>query len=178
MLNAVSPFVRIAVRNGLLAAALGFVFLLALYFMGKHPFLFPVYVDFRIVLFGVFMVMGLHELREDYQHGVLSFGQAMITNLLFTIVFATGVAAALWLWCLVYPDFLTDYIALATEQIRAIEPQIVEQLGKDSYQRNLERLPDTHGGDLALDYWVKSFILSFFISMILSVILRRQPKTN
>lgn len=168
--------VAISIRNGSLAAALGFVFLIALYFLGKHPFLFPVYFDFRIVLFAVFMVLGLKELRDDYQQGELSFGQGMMTNLLFTIVFATLAAALIWILCTLHPKFLTDYIQTATEQIKSIEPQVIEQLGKDVYERNLKALPATNGSDLALDYLVKSFIISFFISMILSVILRKQPK--
>jgi hypothetical protein len=168
--------VVISIRNGSLAAALGFVFLIALYFLGKHPFLFPVYFDFRIVLFTVFMVLGLKELRDDYQQGELSFGQGMMTNLLFTIVFATLAAALIWTFCMLHPQFLSDYIQTATEQIKSIEPQVIEQLGKDVYDRNLQALPATNGSDLALDYLVKSFIISFFISMILSVILRKQPK--
>jgi len=173
-----SRLVFISGRNGWIAGLLGFAFLVALYYLGKHPFLFPVYFDFRIVLFAVFMVMGLKELRDDHQQGELSFGQAMISNLLFTIIFATIAAVMIWLFCVIEPRFLSNYIETARAQMESIAPQVIEQLGKDEFERNLNSLPATKGRDLALDYFVKSFIISFFISIIISVILRRQPKTN
>jgi hypothetical protein len=74
MFERVPRLVFIAVRNGLLAGALGIVFLLVLYYMGRHPFLFPVYFDFRIIMLSVFVVMSLKELRDDHQQGLLSFG--------------------------------------------------------------------------------------------------------
>jgi len=170
--------VVISVRNGLIAGLLGFAFLLALYYMGKHPFLFPVYFDFRIVLFAVFMVMGLKELRDDHQQGELSFGQGMISNFIFTTIFALIAAVTIWLFCVLEPRFLSNYIETALGQMNAIAPEVIEQLGKDEFERNLSALPATKGKDLALDYFVKSFIISFFISIIISVILRRQPKTT
>jgi len=178
MLNRVPRLLFISVRNGLIAGVLGFIFLLALYYMGKHHFLFPIYFDFRIILFVVFMVMGLKELRDDHQDGELSFGQGMVSNLVFTIIFATITATLIWMLCAIEPLFLSDYIKTAMAQMESIAPAVIEQLGKEGYERNLNGLPATNGSDLALDYFAKSFIVSFFLSIIISVILRRQPKTN
>lgn len=178
MFNRVPRLLFISIRNGFIAGILGFIFLLALYYMGKHPFLFPIYFDFRIILFVVFMVVGLKELRDDHQQGELSFGQGMISNLIFTTLFALVTALLIWIFCWLEPRFLSDYIATARAQMESIAPAIIEQLGKEGYERNLNELPATNAGDLALDYFVKSFIVSFFLSIIISVILRRQSKTN
>ncbi len=178
MFKSVPRLVFIAVRNGLIAGVLGFILMMALYAMGKHPFLFSLFFDFRIVLFAVFMVIGLKEYRDDHEQGVLSFAQAMIMNFLFTITFAVLVSLLIWVMIAVYPAFLEDYVQLAISQIQSIQPEVIEQLGKDAYERNLQALPATTGVDLALDYLIKSFVISFFISIIISVILRRQPKTN
>ena len=178
MSKPVSRLVFISVRNGFIAGLLGFVFLIALYYMGKHPFLFPIYFDFRIALFVVFMVMGLKELRDHHQQGELSFGQGMAANFLFTLLFGSVTAVLIWILCVVEPEFLSSYIKIAINQLKSVAPALIEQLGKDGYERNLNVLPATKGGDLALDYFVKSFIISFFISIIISVILRRQPKTT
>jgi Protein of unknown function (DUF4199) len=177
MLDRVPRLLSVSIRNGFIAGALGFIFLLALYYMGKHPFLFPIYFDFRIILFVVFMVMGLKELR-DLQEGELSFGQGMVSNLIFTIIFALIAATGIWIFCMAVPQFLQDYIKTAMTQMETIAPNVIEQLGKEAYERNLNGLPATNASDLALDYFVKSFIVSFFLSIIISVILRQQPKTN
>ncbi|MCW5911979.1 MAG: DUF4199 domain-containing protein [Cyclobacteriaceae bacterium] len=176
MFERIPRLVFIAVRNGLLAAALGIVFLLVLYYVGRHPFLFPIYFDFRIIMLSVFVVMSLKELRDGHQQGLLSFGQAMICAFLFTLVFAVLVMSFVWVFSRVQPAFVTDYINLMTTQLQALDPAIIGQIGKESFERNLSALPATNGGTLAFDYFIKSLMISFFVSLIISVILRRQPK--
>jgi ABC-type antimicrobial peptide transport system permease subunit len=176
MFSSVKRLLFLSVRNGLIAGVLGFFLLLALYYMGKHPFLFPIYFDFRLILLSVFIVMTLKEFRDDYQDGILYFGQAMISSFLFTLVFALVVSLLIWFFCFIQPEFLSSYIETATGQLQSIEPAIIEQLGKEAYERNLNKLPATNGSDLAIDYFGKTFIISLFISIIISVILRRQPK--
>lgn len=178
MFERVPRLVFIAVRNGLLAGALGIVFLLVLYCMGRHPFLFPIYFDFRIIMLSVFVVMSLKELRDDHQQGLLSFGAAMMCAFLFTLFFAVLVMGFVWLFSVLNPAFVTDYINLMTTQLKSLDPAIIDQLGKDVYERNLSALPATNGGTLAFDYFIKSLMISFFVSLIISVILRRQPKIN
>lgn len=178
MLKQVPRLVFISVRNGLIAGLLGFIFLIVLYYMGRHPFLFPLFFDFRLILFSVFMVVGLKELRDDHQQGLLSFGEGMISNLLFTILFAVTASGLIWVFMLVNTNFLLTYVKVATEQLNAIPAEAIEQLGKGEFERNLLALQGTNRGDLALDYLIKSFIISFFLSTIISVILRRLPKTN
>jgi hypothetical protein len=178
MFSSAKRLAVLSVRNGLIAGVLGFFLLLALYYMGKHPFLFPIYFDFRLILLSVFIVMTLKEFRDDDQEGILYFGQAMIGSFLFTLVFALITSLLIWAFCFIVPEFLSTYIQTATQQLRSIEPAVIEQLGKDAYERNLNKLPATQGRDLAVDYFGKTFIISLFISIIISVILRRQPKTN
>lgn len=177
MFSSVRRLAFLSVRNGLIAGVLAFSLLVALYYMGKHPFLFPIYFDFRLILLSVFIVMTLKEFRDDCQEGILYFGQAMISAFLFTLVFALVASLLIWAFCFVVPEFLSNYIQTATDQLKSIQPAIIEQLGKDAYERNLNKLPATNGSDLAIDYFGKTFIISLFISIIISVILRRQPKT-
>lgn len=176
MFSSVKRLAFLSVRNGVIAGVLGFSLLVALYYMGKHPFLFPIYFDFRLILLSVFIVMTLKEFRDDNQEGILYFGQAMIGAFLFTLVFAFLASLLIWAFCFVVPEFLSNYIQTATEQLKSIQPAIIEQLGKEAYERNLNKLPATNASDLAIDYFGKTFIISLFISIIISVILRRQPK--
>lgn len=178
MFSAEKRLAYLALRNGWIAGVLAFVLLMTLYYIGRHPFLFPIYFDFRIILLSVFVVMTLKEFRDDYQEGKLYFGQAMMGSFIFTFTFALVASLLVWIFCLIIPEFVTTYIKTATEQLTLIQPEVVEQLGKEEFDRNLNKLPHTLGIDLAMDYFVKTFIISFFISVIISVILRRQPKTN
>jgi len=76
------------------------------------------------------------------------------------------------------PLFLADYVTEFTRQIQNLPPDTVDKIGKEVIALNLEKLPTTTIGDLSGLYVWQSFIMSFFISVIISVILRRQPATN
>lgn len=170
------PLVFISVRNGLISGVLGFCFIIALFYMGKHPFLFPIYFDFRSVLLTVFMVLALKEYREDYQQGILYFWQGLISTFLLTLTFAISASLLIAIFSSIEPEFVSEFIRLAREQLNAVAPEVIERWGKGVHEANLAALPGTTGATLASDYFVKSFIISFFLSIIISVILRRQPK--
>ena len=171
-----SPLVMVPMRYGAIASLLCMSLLVFFYYMGKHPFLINPFFDFRLPLFGLLIFFCLKEIRDYYQDGVLLFLHGLLSCLVFTFVFASLMAALIWLFCLLQPGFVTGYISAALAQFEAIPPEIIERIGKAELDRNLSALPGTRSVDLAIDYFVKSFIMSFFISVIISVILRRQPK--
>lgn len=170
------PLVRIPAKFGLLAAGFGFVFFITLYFIGKHPFLVPVFFDFRIILLGFAIFFALRELRERHYGGLLFFWQGMLASLLLTLIFALLTGAAIWVFAGVYPEFLSQYVQLFREQVATFPADVVEKIGKENLERNLKAIADTHAFDLATLYAWQSLLISFFVSIILTVILRRQPK--
>lgn len=171
------PWVAIAVRNGLMGGVVGMMMLLGLYFLGRHPFLIPPYMDFRIVLFGVLLFFTLKEFRDYFQEGTLYFWQGMFMSLTFTAVFSLVAFLAVWSFASWNPRFVSTYISLTLDQIKSMPPEIIERIGKADYERSVKALPATRGIDLASLYFWQSYVISFFISIIISVILRRQPKT-
>ena len=175
-MKTISPLLKIPARFGVIAGILGFAVALVLYYIGKHPFLFPVYFDFRVLLFGVFIVFALKEYRDFYKGGVLYFWEGFIGSIIFVTVYTVVAIIGMTIFGLLQPDFLSTYVSLSIAQIKSIPPEIVAQIGKDVYQRNLEMLPATTLGDMMMLYAMQSFIIGLFISIILSVILRRQPK--
>ena len=170
-----SPLVKVSLRYGAIGGLLCFGFVISIYYMGQHPFLIYPYFDFRIPVFAFLLFFCVKEIRDYDREGSLSFFQAMMSCLIFTFVFATIASGLIWIFCVAQPEFLSSFITEATGQIKALPPDIVERVGKEQLERNLNALPLTHGSDLAIDYFGKSFIMSFFISVIISVILRRQP---
>ena len=170
------PWIAVAVRNGLIAGVVGMMMFLVLYFLGRHPFLIPPYIDFRIILFGVLLFFTLKEFRDYFQEGTLYFWQGMFMSLIFTSVFALIAFGVIWAFAALNPRFVGSYVSLTLDQIKSIPPEIVERIGKADYERSVKALPATQGYDLALLYFWQSFVIGFFVSVIISVILRRQPK--
>jgi hypothetical protein len=167
----------VPLRYGVIAGVLGAALVIGLYYMNRHPFLIPVFLDFRIFLFGVFIFFTLKEVRDFYYGGTLYFWQGLIGSFIFTATFAIIASASIGLFILVVPDFLESYITQSIQQLKLLPADVIERIGKDVFERNLKVLPTTNGFDLALLYFTQSFMIGLFISIILSVILRRQPKT-
>jgi hypothetical protein len=102
----------------------------------------------------------------------------MIANFLFTTLFACITSFLILVWCGIFPAFLSDYLTTAVEQMKTLPTEAIERIGKIEYQRNLEYISATNSYILAKHYFWQSFVISFFISIIISVILRRQPKND
>ena len=170
------PLLKVSLRYGVLAGIFGSALLIGLYYMGRHPFLIPVYIDFRIILFGVFIFFTLRELRDYHLGGLLYFWQGIMASFLFTVSYAAISTLALLIFMKAVPAFLSDYINLSIEQLRSLPPEVIESVGKAVYETNLKLLPETDAVDLALLYLIQCFLISLFLSIILSVTLRRHPK--
>ncbi|MCU0418909.1 MAG: DUF4199 domain-containing protein [Cyclobacteriaceae bacterium] len=171
-----SPWVVLGVRNGAIAGVLGFLLWMGLYWMGRHPYFIALFFDFRLILFGFFIYYTLREIRDDHQQGILFFWQGMIATLIFTLVYVAVASLLLYVYMTADDVFVTEYIRLKIAELKSFPPALVEQLGKETIDRNLEALPATNRTDLVLIYVRQSLVISFFLSLILSVVLRRQPK--
>jgi len=175
-MNKISPLVRVPLLYGLMAGVLGGAICIALYYIGKHPLLFPIYFDFRIVLFGLFMFFTLKEYRDHYMGGVLYFWQGVIMCVLMVTVFAIIAGLILYGFGKFEPKYVTSFITLYTDQVKNFPKEVVDGIGKENIDRNLEALKSTNSYELAKNYFSQSYFLSFFLTIILSVILRKQPK--
>jgi len=176
MFSKLPPLVGVPVRYGLIAGAIGLILLMSLFYMDRHPFLIPPFLDFRIIIFSVFVVFALRELREFYFEGILFFWQGMIASFILTFVFAFSASLFLLLFTYLQPDFVSSYIKLSTDQLREFTADEINRLGKDTYEQGIAALQLADGWFMAKRYFFQSFLISFLISIIISVILRRQPK--
>jgi hypothetical protein len=167
---------KISVRYGVVAGVLAFILLVAMYYMGRHPFLTSPFLDFRILLFGIFVFFTLKEFRDYHQQGILYFWQAMVAGL-SVILLATVITSVLLLvfgsW---EKEFVVSYIVQFTAYLKTFPKEDIERIGKEIYKRNLEALPATNISGLTQTYFMQGMVIGFFVNIVLSVILRRQPK--
>jgi hypothetical protein len=172
------PLIKVPLRYGAIAGVLGAALVIGLFYIGSHPFLIPPYLDFRIILFGVFIFFTLKELRDYWYGGALYFWQGLLGSLIFTIIFALTASILLIVFVAMVPQFRDSYVAEFTEYLKALPADDVARIGKDTFERNLKELSATNGFNLALIYSIQSFVISFFMSIIMSVVTRRQPQQH
>jgi hypothetical protein len=172
------PLFALPVRNGILGGILGTVLIISLFFLHLHPFLIPGILDFRIFLFPIMLIFILKEYRDFYGNGSLSFWEGMIMSFSFILSFAIVTFLTLWVFGLADPDFVTSYISLTEEHFKLFPPPITNsiQRGQFNYYMNTT-LPSTTAIYIAwLFFWQN--LPGILPSIILSLILRRQPKTQ
>lgn len=173
-----SSLLKVSLRYGVIAGFLCVGCVISLYYMGKHPFLINPLMDFRVPIFAVLLFFCLKEIRDFYQDGLLFFWQGTAGSFFFLAAASVVAAGGIYYFGLWQSSFLRDYIIEFTRQIQDLPPETVERIGKKVVEDNLKALPATTMSSLAALYAWQSMVIGFFISVIISVILRRQPKAE
>lgn len=173
-----SPLVRVTFRYGVIAGLLCVGLIISMYYMGKHPLLMNMFLDFRVPTFAILLFFALKEFRDYYQNGVLYFWQGTGGSFIFLVTAGAVAASGIMIFGTFETGFIPEYVRQFTEQVRNLPQDTVDQIGKDVIERNLKELPGTKLSSLAMLYAWQGLIIGFFISIIISVILRRQPQTQ
>jgi hypothetical protein len=171
-----SPLFRNAVRYGLIAGALSFVLLIGLYYLGRHPLMIAPFLDFRILLLGVFIFFCMKEVRDYYQQGELYFWQGMTGGGVLVLIANTIGALGLMLFGKIEKDFVSSYITLMTAYLKTFSKEDIERIGKTVFDSNISQLPATNVSVLAATYFAQGLAIGFFVTIIVSVIVRRQQQ--
>lgn len=171
-----SPIISVCSRYGLVAGILALLLLIATYYLGRNPLLVSPFLDFRILLYGIFIFFSLKEVRDYYQEGVLYFWQGILGTALLVLVASAVSSLGLIAFGTLEPELVTSYVEQMTEYLKSFPKEDIERIGKEVYDRNLNQLPTTNISNLAITYFAQGLVIGFFVSIILSVILRRQPK--
>src|SRR5688572_27763857 len=173
----INKLIRISARYGTVGGILAFVLLVILFYLGRHPLVISPFLDFRVLLFGIFIYFTLKEFRDYEQEGVLLFAQAMLGGLAVILIMTTITSVFLHVFGLFEKNFVQTYIDQVTVYLKSFSKEDIEKIGKEIYERNLASLPATNMAQLTQIYFVHGLVIGFFVNVILSVILRRQPKT-
>lgn len=178
--NTIRPLFRVPVKYGFFGALLGILVIVLLYATDKHPLLIPPMLDFRIILFGLFIFFGLKEFRDYHNENILNFWQGMIISFIIYMTIAFLVALFIVLFASLVPEFLEEYIlgtikGLELEKSRLVTEGTIK-ITEEEFQRQITLLRQSTPPLLALDYIIKSCFIGFPIAIILSVILRKTEK--
>ncbi len=166
----------IPLKYGGFAAVLSIILFLVLYYFGKNPLLIPPILDFRIILFPIILVFGIRDFKENRNSGHLHFWQGMSLGIqiIFIVSFLMAVFILLFGW-LIEQDFVAAYIGQLTAQIQAVSEGVAESIGQEALDKTLELIPSTTILDLSSDYFIKSLPYGLFLTIIISLILRKKP---
>lgn len=172
-----STLLKVCIKYALVAGALAFILAITTFYIGRHPMLISPFLDFRILLFGVFIYFSLREFRDFKQEGVLYFFQAMIGSGIVVVVASVVSTLGVYFFGSLEPGFVNEYISGMSAYLKTFSKEDIERIGKEVFDSNLKALPATNMNELAATFFGQGLVIGFFVSIILSVIVRRQPKT-
>jgi hypothetical protein len=171
------PLIRVPLKYAFFGGILAFVLIVILHYFGStHPQLYPIFLDFRILLFGVFIYFSIREFKDVENGGILHFWQGMAVGILCYLGIAWLVALGIIGLGEIDPGYLERYISETTDILLSNKADVIEKVGEEAFNAQIEALPSTTIFALAVDYFLKSMFIGLFLTIIISVILRKQPK--
>lgn len=173
-MKAGSPLVVISARNGLIAGILGSVMLAGLFYISAiHPLLINPFIDFRVVLFALFIFFTLKEYKSRISDGLLYFWQGMIASYTFLLVYGVIMFFFILAFSAVEKEFTVSFTEQSVSLLRQNE-EFVGKVGKEEFERNFANTSPTNGLRLSITYLLVSLAIGFPISAVMSIVLRKQ----
>lgn len=145
------------------------------FWLGVNPQIDLGHLFVDLVLIGLFVFFAEKDYKTYKNGGILHFWQGMTIGF---IVYALGSAIFL-LGQIFYYNFDTDavinYQSAATKFLEERSEIFIDKFGEDMYQLQLEEIKHVTKWDLIQESTVKKIIAGFFITPVISIILRKQP---
>jgi hypothetical protein len=173
----IPPLVRIPMAYGVLGGALALGFVLLMFYNGKHPLYINPFFDIRILIIAILLVFSLKEVRDFFLGGILFFWQGFFGCLVYLISMIIISSGGMLLLGNYNEKFVLDYRKQGLEQINLYSEDTIKQIGKPAVDELKATLPTIEIGQITQTYSFQTLIFGLFITIIISVILRRQPKT-
>jgi hypothetical protein len=168
-----SPLVRISVRNGIIGGLLGSIMVGILFYLNPvHPLLISPFMDLRVFLFPIFIFFTLKEYKARFSNGILYFWQGMIASYIFLISFGVICFLFILIFATVVPEFGAEYSKQSLVLLKN-NPDFINMVGEEEFKRNFSEAQPTNGLRLGLVYFMWTLVIGFFMSIVLTVILRK-----
>jgi len=173
-MHRLQPYVQTALKYGLMGGALIVVLFVVMVFFEINPLVAGKKMDFGFIIMPIFIFFSLKEYRDYRNNGELRFWQAMSLGIFTLVILSLVSALVVWGFLSLFGDeFLRQYIVDRTILLEEYKPMIIESTSEEVYERTFYELQNVTPAILAFDDLIKKIFAGLFITLIISVILRR-----
>ncbi|SFB61600.1 DUF4199 domain-containing protein [Algoriphagus aquimarinus] len=166
-------FFSSAYKFGGIAGALSIIAFLTLSFFYPDPT--NLNLVFGYVITPVAIFLAIKFFKEYSNTGYLSFAEGMSVGFVAYMLEAIISLVGIWLILLIHPD-LFDQVKLSKLSVLANSKEsIVAQVGENSFDMTLESIKNMIPWDIALNDALWKIIPGLFFTIIISIILRKNP---
>jgi hypothetical protein len=168
------PLFAVPIKFGSFAGVMSVITFLMLYFLDFNPFVESRMMD--VVLIPIFLFFSIKDFRDLRNGRILHYWQGMTVGVITYLLMGLISFAFILIFVEMEPQALTDYINNRLALMEGSKAQFFEQLGEDTYNTAIIDLSKTSALDLAIDDFLKKSIIGLMLTIMISVILRKQPK--
>lgn len=156
------------------------IFLISAYhlsfYFGSNPLIDIRHLLFDVFILGLFIFFAEKEFKIYQSEGILHFWQGMTIGFLVytgaTLIFFIGQ----FIYFNLNADAVIDYHIAATNFLENESAMYREEFGEEGYQNQLLEIQKVDAWSLVFSSSVKKLLAGFFITPVISIILRKQPK--
>lgn len=171
-----NPYLALPLKYGLVGAALSIALFFVLLLLDENPLINGALFSFFFI--PIFVFFAIKEFKKYYSAGTLHFWQGMTIG--FGTYMILGLVSALFIWLYLQaidPQLLLEYIADRVALMDGSKENLIDRLGQDTYETSLANVQGATALDLALDDFLRKIFAGFFITTIISVVMRQRPLT-
>ncbi|MEM0939105.1 MAG: DUF4199 domain-containing protein [Bacteroidota bacterium] len=156
------------------------VFLFTLFFVslkfGGNPFFNIRHYFFDIVIFFLFIFFAGKEFKDFKYNGCLHFWQGISIGFIVFIPAAIVFSLLLYITFELNPELMEGYRKAAKAFIESKEDILLEEFSSEKLSEQYSAVDVISTSELALKTFWKKLFMGFFVTPIVSIILRRKPK--
>jgi hypothetical protein len=171
------PLRNLGLRYGLVTALLSIMAFVVFYIMGQQPWRNLVSFLLDIFVIGVFLFLSIKDYKSNVNSGELRFYQGMTVG--FIVYFISALGFSLFYMVLIQwiePDFLSDYIRVAQEDLIARKEMIIAGLSEESYNEQFSKMTETTTQVLVVDAFIKRVLIGLVLTPVFSILLRTHQR--
>ena len=168
-----NKYLKTAYQFGILGGLLSVISFYILSFLNPDPTNLSLVFGYLIVPIAVFLAIKFF--KEYQNNGYLSFAEGMTVG--FVTYTLLGVVSCFGIWIILL--FLPDFFEVIKESklfvLEENKDTIIRQLGGNSYNTTLKSISNLSSWNVALNDGLWKIIPGMFFSIIISIILRKNP---
>jgi hypothetical protein len=165
-------YVRISAAFGLLAAVLILLYFFGFYWLHYNPLLYMSTFDLTLPV--ICMTLAMFYYRDKLMNGHMHFWEGLFIGLLTNVVATSLSALAIYFFiAFVDTDLLGRHISDLQQLLMKSKQQMDEQFGKGAFDTTRQQLSSTTTAHVALDIFIKKFLICLFASGFVAAVLRK-----
>jgi len=168
-------FLKIALKYGLTGALLYVVALVVLYQIGSNPIMSNTLSGILVLI--LFVFFAVKEFRDIYNNKQLHFWQGLLLGTATYLIIAVISACFYYIYLsYINQELLINIQEIQREFLADNKVDMIEERGEAWYQESFDMIDNITVMDLAWDDFLRKAGIGVFVTIIISVILRRVPK--